>query len=381
MSEQQFPRRTFLQGLGLSAAAGGVTGVTKHVINHANADEKNPPDTANAAKWGVGAAGATAATLTALGAAATTAPVQRAITFRYNKDFEGNKLPEIQEPSQYRGPDGTPLLNDVVSQKLQGLDGDTCLAWCSKELTEEKPEIAPGKKVLLFFPGNAGHLGCSPMKGINGEDLGESTMEYIKLLREAQEKGYLLMAVNNVGYAGHSEPPTQDKMYSGAEMAVNYLLEKNIRPSDIRIAGVSMGTPIAAHAAAHLSQSKKFAAARTQNINLLLINGYIDFKSALKDNAPGPLAEIINYWPADRMDTAAEFKKMAEAGNADRINVTFLRGKDDAVTPAGQIEAHREAAAAAGLNFTGDETDGKHYPDPATLLERWEKGRGAQVGG
>lgn len=273
--------------------------------------------------------------------------VQRGLIYYTRKDFKGNPLPDMKEPGEYG-------ISGVTSQTLTTASGDTFLTWRSEKFDADKP-------TLLFFAGNGGHLGYSPDIGLGGVELGHGHDAYIKQAMEAQKKGYQILFVQPVGFPGSNvESPTEQQMFESAEAAVDWLVkEQDVKPNNLHIAGLSMGTTLAAHAANHLSQQPEFLNDNNQHIHLLMVNGLIDVIAGIEAFGPPFLHHYADLVQHDRLDTGNELREMATSGEGRRIHVDFIRGKEDKATPEGQIEAHKEAAE--GLDFKGRATSGKHY--------------------
>jgi len=279
---------------------------------------------------------------------------QRANTFFPETDLAKNPLPTMWDPGQYN-------LQDVYAQTIGTKSGDTLTAWRSEPFEKNK-------KTLVLFPGNGGHLGASPDLALDKKSkLGEGRDAYVKIIRDAMKKGYQVLAVNHVGYAGsnHREP-SEKKIYAGAEAAMDWLAEQGIGADDMRILGVSMGAPVAAHAANYVAQKGDF-----KDIRLTLVNGVISFQEAIEQNAPEFVAKEMNSKPADRMNTGVELEAMGTLPNSKNIHVTYLRGKDDPATPPDQLQQHE--AKKAGLDFEAKEVPGRHYPASEVIFEALER--------
>lgn len=91
----------------------------------------------------------------------------------------------------------------------------------------------PGMPTMLYFHGNAGHLG-----------------ERIDCLRPRLDAGYGLFMVSYRGYAGSKGKPTEQGLYKDASAALSYLKSLGIPASQIILYGESLGTGVATHLAA-----------------------------------------------------------------------------------------------------------------------------------
>src|SRR5262249_23747631 len=153
--------------------------------------------------------------------------VQHALAYSADKDLEGNPVTPIGLPKAYG-------LSDIVTETLRTRpENEEFLVWHSSH-------IQPGKKTLVLFPGNFGHLG--------------TYKAYASLIKQAKNKGYQILAVNHVGFAGSPAGPSQAGFFREAEQTVNWLLGKGIEAKDMYITGISMGTTIAAHASNYLAK-------------------------------------------------------------------------------------------------------------------------------
>lgn len=301
---------------------------------------------------------ATGAGLVAGGIGALNTPsVQRALILSPEKDFAGNDLPPMKEPSEYG-------LQGVKSQILDTAAGDTFTTWQSETLE-------PGKKTLVLFPGNGGHLGYSPETGAGGMKLGEGTTAYIDILKEALEQGYQVIAANPVGFAGSSVAgnPTEENMYAGAEATIDYALQKGIASKDLHITGVSMGTALAAHAANHLAQQVSDMETPDGKVNLTLASGLINVREGLEEFALIPNLVVAKVW--DNLDAGKELQALARR-TGKQANVAFVRGAEDPATPENQKAAHQRTAR--GTNFRAEDIEGaSHYVTPKDILRQFDE--------
>lgn len=282
--------------------------------------------------------------------------VQREVVYKTTTDLEGKPLPPIKQPNEYG-------LEGVISEKLETKSGDSFLAWRSNELQADK-------KTLVLFPSNGGHLGASPTKDFEGNELGGNGTAYVDIIKEAQQNGYQVVAVNHVGYAGSSieGSPTQAKMYEGAEAVIDKLIGDGIKPKDLHITGVSMGTAIAAHAANHLSTKSVFKDDDKQKINLTMVNGLVSVRAGLEDKFPILDKAVLKVW--DDLDSWKELQKLAS--NAGKLgNVAFVRGNEDPLTPENQVKAHH--IASHGMNFRSETVDAVHFVKPNDIIRQFAK--------
>tara|TARA_B100001564_G_scaffold358254_1_gene376447 strand:+ start:685 stop:1611 length:927 start_codon:yes stop_codon:yes gene_type:complete len=85
------------------------------------------------------------------------------------------------------------------------------------------------QKTILYFHGNAGHIGNRSEK-----------------FKTFHRRGFGIFAVSYRGFGNSQGKPTEQGLYTDARTAMNYLLnELNLKPSDIVIYGESLGTGVA----------------------------------------------------------------------------------------------------------------------------------------
>lgn len=175
-----------------------------------------------------------------------------------------------------------------------------------------------------------------------------------------------MIAANHVGFADSTETPTPQGIFRGAGKTIAWALEQGLNPDDLKIFGISMGTTVAAHAASFLMAHKKFALdpEQAQNIRLLMANGALNSGVILDDTLLHYDSDVRH----EKIDTGNEFTKMLRSRKNDFIFVSYIRGKEDALTPADQGPAHEQAAT--GLNFVQGEVEGKHFTPPAVVLSK-----------
>lgn len=105
-------------------------------------------------------------------------------------------------------------------------DGLTLTGWWSP------PQ--PGQKTIIYFHGNAGHMG---------------TRNWVGNFFTDQGYGYLIAGYR--GYGGNPGKPTEQGFYRDARAYMNWLRnEANIPAADIVIYGVSLGSGVASQIAA-----------------------------------------------------------------------------------------------------------------------------------
>jgi uncharacterized protein len=137
--------------------------------------------------------------------------MQRAILFHQN--------------TNYLEPQAVPQLPPGVEEvKLKTSDNELIIAWY------RAPQ--PGKRTILFFPGNAGHLPYM-----------------VDRFRGTAREGLGLMALAYRGYSGSTGSPSEEGLMIDAATAYDWLAAKT--PADqIIIHGAALGSTVAAKLAA-----------------------------------------------------------------------------------------------------------------------------------
>lgn len=111
---------------------------------------------------------------------------------------------------------------DVV--RYRAADGQELAGWYRA--------AAPGHATLVYFHGNAGHLG----------DRGFKVRPYV-------DAGYGLLLAGYRGYGGNPGRPTEEGLYADARAAMDWLAGQGVAASRIVLYGESLGTGVAVQAA------------------------------------------------------------------------------------------------------------------------------------
>ena len=85
-----------------------------------------------------------------------------------------------------------------------------------------------GRPTLVYFHGNAGHIGDRAAK-----------------IRAYLDAGYGVLLAAYRGYGGHSGRPTEAGLYADARAAIDWLQAQGLEPSDLVLYGESLGTGVA----------------------------------------------------------------------------------------------------------------------------------------
>jgi uncharacterized protein len=131
---------------------------------------------------------------------------------------------QYYQTTQYLPPSALNNLPKGVEEvRLKTSDGETVFAW-------HLPAKA-GKRTILFFPGNAGHLPFMTDR-----------------FRAAARLGLGLMAMSYRGYSGSSGSPTEEGLARDAEAGYAHLATK-VPAREIILHGVGLGGAVAARLA------------------------------------------------------------------------------------------------------------------------------------
>lgn len=120
---------------------------------------------------------------------------------------------ETPNPAMYAAAD-----MDVVT--LTTADGLDLSAWYRAP--------ADGRPVLVYFHGNAGHIGIRVEKA-----------------RPYMDAGYGALLVSWRGYGGNPGSPTEEGLYHDGRAALDFLAARNVTPDRVVLYGESLGTGIA----------------------------------------------------------------------------------------------------------------------------------------
>jgi len=139
----------------------------------------------------------------------------------------------FQRNLMYQPDRGVPDLGEagVADMRVVSLstnDGLTLLSWYK--------EAAPGQPTLVYYCGNAGHIGHRGAKARNYLDAG---------------LGVLLVGYR--GYGSNQGSPTEDGFYADGRAALEFLAADGVLPAQTVLYGESIGTGVAVHLAAERS--------------------------------------------------------------------------------------------------------------------------------
>ncbi|MBT5048388.1 MAG: alpha/beta hydrolase [Rhodospirillaceae bacterium] len=110
---------------------------------------------------------------------------------------------------------------DMAAVTLTAADGLSLLAWW-------KPPQAGDRPVVVFFHGNAGHIGFRGAK-----------------VRPYLEQGFGVLLVSWRGYGGNDGKPTEAGLYEDGKAALGFLADLSIAEARIVLYGESLGSGVA----------------------------------------------------------------------------------------------------------------------------------------
>ena len=139
-------------------------------------------------------------------------------------------LPDRGVPDLREG--GVP---DMRAVSLSTNDGLTLLAWYK--------EAAPGQPTLVYFCGNAGHIGHRGSKA-----------------RHYLDAGMGVLLVGYRGYGSNPGSPSEDGLYADGRAALDFLAATGVAPAQTVLYGESIGTGVAVHLAAERAAVAPFGA-------------------------------------------------------------------------------------------------------------------------
>ena len=173
---------------------------------------------------------------------------------------------------------GVPVFHgipEVVPIKLSSSDDLALTSWFR----------APGtnKPIIIYFHGNAGHIG----------DRGVKVRKYV-------EAGYGILLVGYRGYGGNSGSPTEHGLYDDATAALNFLIRTGISPDQWVLYGESLGAAVAVEMAARFGEKSPVAA-------VVLEAPFTSMVDAAKSHYPfAPVGMLV----LDRYDSISKINKI-----------------------------------------------------------------------
>lgn len=125
-----------------------------------------------------------------------------------------------------------PLNSNNISPQYWGLSNDVKLISLTTEddliLSAWYRKANLSKPTLVYFHGNAGHIGLRA-----------------PVIKPYISDGYGLLLLTYRGYSNNPGQPTEQGIYKDARAALNYLLDNKVNSDCIMLMGVSLGTGVA----------------------------------------------------------------------------------------------------------------------------------------
>lgn len=171
-------------------------------------------------------------------------------------------------------------------------------------LTAWYKKAAEGFPTIIYFHGNAGHIG-----------------HRLPLVRPYIKKGYGVFLLEYRGYGDNLGKPTEDGLYQDARAAVVYLQQQNIPTKDMLFFGESLGTAVATQMATEFDSCA-----------LILQAPFQSLPKVAKHHYPW-----IFLKPWDQFDTQAKINDINSP-------LLILHGQKDSVVPFKQGLALFESA-------------------------------------
>jgi uncharacterized protein len=206
-----------------------------------------------------------------------------ALLFVFQRRVIYHPNPTRVEPAQY----GVPQMREVSLATKDDLD---LLAWW-------RPPQRNNAPVLIFFHGNAGHIGFRASK-----------------VRPYLDAGWGVLLTSWRGYSGNPGHPTEQGLYADARAALAFLAQNEVPVENIVLYGESLGSGVAVQMAAETEKS--FRA-------LVLEAPYTSITDVAARRFPfAPTRWLVR----DRFDSMAKISRIREP-------VFVVHGERDGVIP------------------------------------------------
>ncbi len=200
-------------------------------------------------------------------------------------------------------------------------DGDLRSLWRAAKSKDDP--------IILFFHGNAG-----------------SHYQRVPIYQALAERGAGILAAGYPGYGGNAGKPSENALYAAAQANYDWLLEQNIAPKRIVIAGESLGSGVATQLAAQNDAAGLILIAAYTGIDdmaqrqfpifpakLLIKDKYRSIDRIDEINMPlvwihGTADELIPYTMGEKLFDAAKKPKSPRAIEDGGHNNLWMRGAD-----------------------------------------------------
>jgi hypothetical protein len=193
-------------------------------------------------------------------------------------------VPNTQEPSLAEAG----LQGAMEAVEIESADGLRLLAWYHPPPTNPAP-------VLVYFHGNAGHIGHRA----------DRVRPYI-------DAGFGAFLVEYRGYGGNPGRPTEDGLYADARAAVDFLEQQGVAPERMVFYGESLGTAVAVQIALERSCAALVLEAPFTSVAAVAQSRYWMF----------PVRQLV----LDKFDSLAKIGKL-------RCPLFVMHGEADGVIP------------------------------------------------
>lgn len=193
---------------------------------------------------------------------------------------------------------------------------------------------APGKSTILFFHGN-----------------GDTVAGSRATIGPLTEQGYGALLAEFRGYAGNPGSPDEQGLYRDGEAAWRWLIGRGISPSQIIVAGYSLGSGVASKVAADGGSA-----------GLIMIAPF--------ESVPQAASQHFPWLPAHLMvkDLFATSERIARVKGP----ILLLHGADDrTVYPSNSVALHRIRPDATLLILPGQDHLIAFQPEAASAIRGW----------
>lgn len=230
---------------------------------------------------------------------------------------------------------------DMRAVKLSTNDGLTLLSWYK--------EAAAGQPTLVYFSGNAGHIGHRGAKA-----------------RPYLDAGMGVLLVGYRGYGSNPGSPTEEGLYTDGRAALDFLPAAGVAPKRTVLYGESLGSGVAVHLAAERAAVAPLGA-------VVLESAYASIAAVAAKHYP---FLPVRWMVKDRFESAAKIARV-------KAPVFIFHGEKDGTIP---IRTGRELFAAAvepkeSLWIAGAyHNDLYDYDAPAAVIAFLGRRFGAPVG-
>ncbi len=192
---------------------------------------------------------------------------------------------------------------EMAAVRVDTADGLDLLAWYRA--------AADGRPTLVFFHGNAGHIGYRGGK-----------------MRPYLDAGFGVLLLAWRGYSGNSGSPAEDGLYHDGRAALSFLAQAGVPPSRVVLYGESLGSAIAVQLATEMAPGQPVAALVLES----------PFTSTADVAAHHYWYMPVRYLVRDRFETE---RKIGSIG----APLFIVHGEEDRIVPVDHGRALFEAAS------------------------------------